>query len=88
MSGKYSNMPLWAKIVIIVAALPVLAYPWLLSASAADSEERTFLWFYPIYVVASVICAWICWPDRREVSWILIIIMLFSHASILLLINN
>lgn len=81
-------MPLWAKLLIIASALPVLAYPWLLSASAADTEERTFLWFYPIYVVASVICAWICWPERREVYWILIVLMLLTHAAIFFLINN
>lgn len=88
MSGKYSDMPLWAKLLIIFAALPVCAYPWMLAHTDEDSGTLTFLWLYPFYVLASAICAWICWLDRREVSWILIILMLLTHAGMLYLINN
>lgn len=88
MRGKYSDMPLWAKILIIVSALPVFSYPWLLANAGNDSETRTFLWLYPIYVLVSAVCAWLCWPDRREISWILIVLMLLTHAAMLYLTNN
>jgi len=84
MSGKYSGMPIWAKFLIIISALPVLAYPWMISN--AGSEIRTFLLIYPLYVLVSAICAWICWPDRREISWILIVLMLLTHAAMLYLV--
>lgn len=85
MSEKESNMPLWAKIVVITAALPVMSYPWLLAKTPADSTNEMLIWFYPVYVVVSAVCAWICWPQRREVYWILIALMLLTHAAMFLL---
>lgn len=79
MSGKYSKMPLWAKLLVIAAVLPLGAYTWLLAHSSRGSAA--FLVFYPLYVIASAICAWISWPDRREIYWILIILLFLTHAA-------
>lgn len=74
-------------IVIIMAMLPALAFPTLLAMTSPDSSQRTFVWLYPFYVIASGVCAWICWPDRKDVSWILIILMLMSHAAMWMLVR-
>lgn len=76
-------MPLYMKIIIIVAALPVLAFPWLLSADrAGGTENEALVWFYPIYVLAAALCAWIVYGRRPELSWILVVLMLLTHAGI------
>ena len=80
--------PVWMIIVIIVAMLPVLSFPALLAKTFSGSPERTFVWLYPIYVIASGVCAWICWPERKDVCWILIALMLMSHAAIWLLVSG
>lgn len=81
-------IPLWMKIVIICCMLPVLAFPSLLAATQADTPARTIVWLYPFYVLASGLCAWIYYPVRREMSWILIVLMLLSHAAVWILISQ
>lgn len=79
---KGPRTPLWMTIVIIICMLPVLAFPSLLSLSPQDSPLTALVWFYPVYVLATGICAWMCYPSRRELSWILILLMLLSHAAL------
>ena len=79
--------PLWFKILVIACALPVLAYPALLSRCPAGGPAETFLWFYPIYVVVAAVCAWLCWQSRRETAWILLALMLLTHAAMWVLVN-
>lgn len=76
------NKPLWLLIVIIAASLPVFAFPTILGMiDPANSMAKTMAWFYIIYVVITAALAWMCWPQRKYVTWILIIIMLLSHAA-------
>lgn len=74
-------LPLWMKIVIIVAALPALAYPWMLSKAPEDGNVELWMWMYPVYVVLSCVCEWKAWGRRPEVTWILIFVMLLTHAA-------
>lgn len=62
--------------------LPVFAFPTLLGIIKPDSPIVGFVWLYPLYVLASGVCSYICYPERRDVSWILIILMLLAHAGI------
>lgn len=82
------KVPAWVTAVIIVCMLPVAAFPTLLSMSAPDSAARLFVWFYPAYVIAAGICARICWRQRRDVMWILLVTMLMSHAAMWALVLN
>lgn len=75
------GVPPKVTILIIVFMLPVLAFPTLLSLTPAGSAARTFVWFYPVYVIAAGICARICYPERRDVMWILLVLMALSHAA-------
>lgn len=82
------HAPLWMTVLIIVCMLPVLAFPSLLSAAPSDSGPETLLWLYPLYVIASGVCAWICYPARKEVAWILLILMILSHAAMWALVTS
>jgi hypothetical protein len=77
--------PLWVTIIIIVAALPLVLTPLMLTATGADSPARTLAWFFPAYLIVSAVCAHICYPQRRETAWILIILMFLSDAAMWLL---
>ncbi|MBQ7854407.1 MAG: hypothetical protein IJ352_10695 [Muribaculaceae bacterium] len=81
------KFPLWAKLLIIISALPVVSLPMIINqCSAARYEEiKMFLMIYPLYVLASAVMAWISYRQRREVSLILIVVMLLTHAAMWLL---
>ncbi len=82
-----SRPPLWVIAIIVICMLPVLAFPTLLAETATDTPARIFAWFYPFYVIVSGICAYICWPRRPEVTWVLLVIMLLTHAAMWMLVR-
>lgn len=76
------RVPAWIVAVIIIAALPVLAFPAMLSVSSAVAgADRYYLWLYPAYVVASALLAWQCYGRRTEMTWIIIVLMLLTHVA-------
>ena len=81
------KFPLWAKLLIIISALPVVSLPMIINqCSAARYEEiKMFLMIYPLYVLASAVMAWISYRQRREVSLILNVVMLLTHAAMWML---
>lgn len=81
------KFPLWVKLLIIISALPVVMLPMIINqCSAARYEEiKMFLMIYPLYVLASAVMAWISYRQRREVSLILIVVMLLTHAAMWML---
>ena len=86
MTDNDEKMPIWVKLLIIVLALPILAYLWLISNAPRDRYLEILLWAYPIYIIISAICEWLCWFNRRELFWILIIISFLTHAAMFYLI--
>lgn len=87
----YTNLktPRWMLWLIIVVMLPVFQFPLLLSG-CSDSQPgtRTLVWIYPFYVLVSGYLAYICYPARREMSWILLILMVLSHLAVWALVNT
>ncbi len=82
-------MKWWIKLIIIVAMLPVLAYPKMLADSSPEAgSEGTFLWIYPAYVLAAGICAWISWKKRPEITWILVVLLILTHVAMWILVSN
>lgn len=75
----------WLIALTVIVMLPVFDFPWLLETNAGGEESRALLWFYPVYVIVSGICALICWRERPEVSWILLILMILSHIAMWML---
>ncbi len=82
---RYKKTPLWLIIVTVIAMLPVLAFPALLNSHIGNGETKALLWLYPVYVAASGICAVICYRERPEVTWILLTLMILSHAAMWIL---
>lgn len=75
--------------VIIIAALPVFSFPFLLSVSLAESAEgsKVYLWLYPAYVAAASLLAYQCYGRRTEMSWIIVALMLLTHAAMWVLVG-
>lgn len=79
---RQRRVPAWVMAVIIIAALPVLAFPFMLSVSATLSgADKYYLWLYPAYILAASFLAWQCYGRRTEMTWIIIILMLLTHVA-------
>lgn len=67
--------PWWFTLLLVVTALPMFCMldraGFVLEAAYGIGETRIVGWLYPVYVVASGLCAWFCYPSRRTVAWIL-----------------
>lgn len=87
MSTNKRRVPLWMLLLIIIAALPVVLFPAMLSASPEDdSGIVAYLWLYPAYVAAAGILAWQCYGRRSEMTWILLILMILTHVAMCFLV--
>ncbi len=79
---RQPRTPRWFLMVTVLFMLPVLGFPTLLGKCPDDSPLTTFVWFYPLYVLAAGICALMCYPARRELAWIQLVIMLLTHIAL------
>lgn len=77
--------PVWLRLIVIAAVLPLAAYPWLLAGDVEGTENLWLLRLYPFVELIGAVCAWRTYAGRREVAWILIAVMLLTHAAMWLL---
>jgi len=74
------RVPVWFAVICIIAALPVLAFPSVLSS--AQEAHSLFIRLWPVYAIASSWLAWSVYFQRRPLAWILIVLTLMSHTAI------
>lgn len=77
-----TDRPRWVAVLAVAFALPVLAFPTLLDIMPDTGSNVKLLKIYPIYVLAGCFLAWLCYPQRRDMMWILFVLVLMSHAAI------
>jgi len=82
MFRRDSRVPVMIIVMIILAMLPAVMFPcWLDRCPADSSGLRALLWCYPIYVLLTGALAWMCWTERPYITWILIVLLLLTHAA-------
>jgi len=77
--------PWWLKLLLILMLTPLLFLIGVSDAAPDGSPLKTLLRMYPAFCITDAICALICYPQRKEITWILIILMALSHAGIYIL---
>jgi len=86
--GSRRRVPGWVTAIIVVLVLPIFALPVLLNrCQSADDTRLTLLWLYPLYAVTAGVLAWMCWHERPYMTWILLVLMVMSHAAAWMLVN-
>ncbi len=80
-----SRAPWWLTLLLIIMLTPLLFFLGVSEAAPDGTPLKMLLWFYPTFCVADAVCAWLCYPQRKEVTWILIGIMALSHLGIYIL---
>ena len=88
MISRPDSTPKWVLAVIIILMLPLFQFPFLLSLCEPGSPAHPFLWIYPFYALLSGYLAYICYPTRRAMAWILLILLTLSHISLWLMVNT
>lgn len=82
MANSIMKRPWWLLVIIIICIIPVFSFPAILGMiNPADETAKIMSWFYLFYVFATGYLAWICWPERKAVTWILLAILLLSHVA-------
>lgn len=74
--------PWWFTLILVLLVLPSFLTPWILADAPNLSMLDTLIKWYPVYLVASAICAWIAYPQRKAVSWIIVALMILSSVSL------
>lgn len=77
--------PWWFTTLLILLVLPAVGMPWVLADGPHGSMLDTLIRLYPLYLVASAVCAWIAYPQRRDVAWILTSLMILSALALFML---
>lgn len=81
-----TKTPIWMTILIIIVLLPIFSLPMLLDqVPADDSSLKAIVWCYPFYLLLSGYLAWFAYPQRPNVSWILIVLMALSSIAVWML---
>lgn len=77
-----AKTPWWMIVLIIIAMLPGFSFPKLLSSTEADTQARLFVWLYPAYLLLAGWLAYICYPRRHDITWMILILMLLTHTAL------
>ena len=88
------EVPGWFKILILITALPVFAWPWLMNRAtfvfvekaAGDALPWALVMLLPLYVVLSTWISYRVYSTRREISWILQGLQMLVYWALLVLI--
>ena len=83
--ASQEHTPRWIKLVIGLSALPLLWWPVSLlhdSGFVMDRMKRLLMMLFPLYAILSLALAWHCRHERREVMWVLLVVLWLSYAAI------
>lgn len=79
--------PWWFIVLLILAAAPALALESVAAKSISQNgwlASDTMTWLYPAYVIISAVSAWICYPDRRTLAWVLFFLVVLTDMFLIL----
>lgn len=74
--------PWWFTLILVLLVLPSFGTPWILADGPTGSLLDTLVKWYPVYLVVSAVCAWVSYPQRRDVAWILVSLMILSAIAV------
>lgn len=74
------------RLIALLCCLPLLGAPELIGRCPTEGSAKTFVMLYPIYVVLTAYLAVKSYPERPTLAWILLALLLLTHAAIWLLI--
>lgn len=74
--------PWWFTLILVLLVLPAFGTPWVLADAPNESLLEILIKWFPAFLLLAAVCAWLSYPQRRDVAWILVLLMAVSAASI------
>ncbi len=92
--NRESRVPGWFSILILITALPILAWPWLMGQATVgfaegmtdDSLPWVLLMLLPLYVVLSTWCSYRVYGSWRVLAWVLQALQILVYLAISVLV--
>ena len=85
MMENKEHTPRWIKFLIGLSVLPLLWWPVSLlhdTGYLLSGVKRVLMMLFPFYALLSLGFAWHCRNERREVMWVLLVLLWLSYAAI------
>lgn len=77
--------PWWFAVLLVIVIFPTMAF---IPQAAHIVSEAEWLgssyvgWIYPLFIVLSAFLAWVCYPERRTVAWILFALIVLTDIGL------
>lgn len=82
-----TNAPWWFVLLIVLCLAPLGSTPAMVGYCPPGSTMlRTFVWCYPVAIVASAYYSWVSYRTRTLLAWIMLIFMLLIDISMIYII--
>lgn len=75
--------PVWFTILMVVLLLPIIAWPFvIMNYNSENSDNWWIINIFPIYALLTGYLSYKCYVERREISYILLIMLILSYISV------
>lgn len=83
--NSYNRPPWWMTVVILVMLLPLFSWPMVI-ASLPEGDDgdnwKMLIYVFPIYAILSAYYAYRCYAERKELSIILLAVLLLAYLGV------
>ena len=74
--------PVWVTVIMIILLLPLFSCPFVISNYPDGKDEYLVLiYIFPIYALLSVYCAYKTYATRKDLSIIVLSLLVLSYAA-------
>lgn len=81
-SNDNRRPPMWMTVIMIVMLLPLFSWPFVVSDYPEGKDEYLVLiYLFPIYALLSVYCAYKTYVVRKELSIIILSLLMLSYIA-------
>ena len=77
--------PWWFTLLLVLLILPAFSMPWVIADAPKGSLLAILIKWYPAFLLLSGLCSWFAYPQRKDVAWILVVIMILSAVSLFMI---
>ena len=83
--NRYNRPPWWMTVVILIMLLPLFSWPMVIASLPPEVDCgncKMLIYIFPVYAILSAYYAYRCYDGRRELSVILLSVLLLSYLGV------
>lgn len=84
-NNSYNRPPWWMTVVILIMLLPLFSWPMVIASLPVEEDGgswKMLIYLFPIYAILSAYYAYRCYVGRRELSIILLALLLLAYLGV------